>query len=175
MLSPKARALWSNRSITRGRISCLSLPEDNLPARRAILPSQVLSEGTKPAILTFRCPAPGGTVTLKLDSPTLFFTVSRKNYVLDKRVHQSAAQQQAECLQQAIGNTSGKSGSEVSPLCCVQRCGGFNQPFGQGELGVLQNFLVGLCQPRKAETWVCRYDLCTVSPTSWYVLPGDYR
>lgn len=49
---------------------------------------------------------------------------------------------------------------------------GFNQPFGQG---VLQNFLVGLCWPRKAETWLCWCDLCRVSPTSWHVLPGDYR
>lgn len=113
-------ALSSNRSITQGRTSCLSLPENNLPARRAILPSQVLSEGTKPGILTFRCPAPGRTVTLKLDSLTLFFTVSRKNYVLDNRVHQSAAQRQAECLQQATGNTGGRSGSEVSLLSYVQ-------------------------------------------------------
>lgn len=113
-------ALWSKRFMTWSRTSCLCLPEDNLSARRAILPSQDLNEGTKNAILTFRCPAPGGTVTLKLDSQVLFFTVSRKNDVLENRIHQSAAQKQAEWLRQAIGNTDDRSGSEVSPLFCVQ-------------------------------------------------------
>jgi len=42
--------------------------------------------------------------------------VSRKNYVLENRIHQSAAQKQAEQLRQAIGNTDAWSGSQVSLL-----------------------------------------------------------
>lgn len=146
VLPPKARALHSQHYDPKGSLheaELLSLPQDNLSATRAILPSQDLNEGTKPGGLTFRRPAPVGQ-SPSSSTPKFFFTMSRKNYVLEKRIHQSAAQRQAEGLRQAIGNTDGTS--EVSLLFCCSgthlRCGVQSTPW-TGRTGAFTRLLGG--------------------------------